>query len=305
MFDARVVRVLIASPSDTQELRRVARQAIEDWNSFNADELQVVFLPLLWERDTIPEINRPQGAVNRQLVDQADVIVAMFWTRLGSPTGEAVSGSAEEVEKGINDERPVLIYFCEKPFPPEIISPAELERLTAWKSEIQERALTHTFITEEEFAQKLHLALTKLAREKFTRKAPETLESTALRISEAAARRAEPLAKVDVERELKGFSKSGSPQYRTRHTLVIENQGTAAAEDFTFSFEHGEGDAAAGAEGNELPSVWNEAPVKRFVPGSVIQFPMSVHMGTVNQAELAMKWREGDKDFRLTQTVTI
>lgn len=92
-YQATVVRVLIASPGDTVNERRVLREVIEDWNSLNGD--QGVFLQTLrWEGDATPELggNRAQGVINRQLVDSADMLVGVFWTRLGTPTSEAGLG---------------------------------------------------------------------------------------------------------------------------------------------------------------------------------------------------------------------
>jgi hypothetical protein len=77
-FDARVVRVLIASPGDTVNERQVLRGALEDWNGINADQ-GVMVLPLMSERDATPEMgDRPQGVINRQLVDLADLLIGVF-----------------------------------------------------------------------------------------------------------------------------------------------------------------------------------------------------------------------------------
>jgi hypothetical protein len=114
-FDARVVRVLIASPGDTVNERQVLRGALEDWNGINADQ-GVMVLPLMWERDATPEMgDRPQGVINRQLVDLADLLIGVFWTRLGTPTSEAESGTVEEIERCIEAGNPVLLYFSSKP----------------------------------------------------------------------------------------------------------------------------------------------------------------------------------------------
>jgi hypothetical protein len=44
-FDAKVLRVLIASPSDTATYRADLRQAIEDWNSLQSETQRVVLFP--------------------------------------------------------------------------------------------------------------------------------------------------------------------------------------------------------------------------------------------------------------------
>ena len=57
-YQATVVRVLIASPGDTVNERRVLREAIEDWNSLHG-ELGVYLQPMMWEREATPENRRP------------------------------------------------------------------------------------------------------------------------------------------------------------------------------------------------------------------------------------------------------
>jgi hypothetical protein len=58
---------------------------------------------------------RPQAIINRQLVDDADLLFAVFSTRLGSPTGVAESGTAEEIERLRGMQKPVLVYFSQAP----------------------------------------------------------------------------------------------------------------------------------------------------------------------------------------------
>jgi hypothetical protein len=75
-FPAKVFRVFIASPSDVSEEREIVVRAIQQWNNLNAAERQVVLLPLRWETHSAPEYGRrPQEIVNRQVVDNCDVLV--------------------------------------------------------------------------------------------------------------------------------------------------------------------------------------------------------------------------------------
>src|SRR5512133_3757337 len=111
MFRANVVGVLVASPSDTLLERKAVAEAIDGWSSFDAEATGVAFLPLLWERDSIPEMgDRAQGVLNRQLGDRADAVVGIFWTSVGTPTGESESGSIEEIERAHAAGKPVMVY---------------------------------------------------------------------------------------------------------------------------------------------------------------------------------------------------
>jgi hypothetical protein len=49
--------------------------------------------------------------INRQVLADCDLLVAIFWTRIGSPTGSALSGTVEEIEKHLKAEKPAMLYF--------------------------------------------------------------------------------------------------------------------------------------------------------------------------------------------------
>jgi hypothetical protein len=83
-FRSETFRVLIASPSDLREERRVAADAIADWNAEHALAEGVVLLPVMWETHAMPQAAaRPQEAINQQIVCESDILVGMFWTKLG------------------------------------------------------------------------------------------------------------------------------------------------------------------------------------------------------------------------------
>lgn len=82
-YSARVFRILIASPSDVSEEREIAVNTIQAWNDLNSSERQIVLLPLRWETHAAPEYgHRPQEVINRQVVDNCDLLVGIFWTRI-------------------------------------------------------------------------------------------------------------------------------------------------------------------------------------------------------------------------------
>jgi hypothetical protein len=111
-YDCRVYRILIASPSDVEEEREIAVRVIQEWNDLYSYTRKVALLPLRWETHTAPEYGtRPQEVINRAVVDECDLLVGIFWTRIGSPTGIADSGTLEEIERVGNAEKPIMLYF--------------------------------------------------------------------------------------------------------------------------------------------------------------------------------------------------
>ncbi len=150
-FNVTAFRVLIASPSDTADARRALVEAINEWNDLNAESLGVVLLPTLWEISAAPEMgDRPQAIINRQLVDKCDILVGTFWTRLGTPTGVSVSGTAEEIEGFVSRKATVLLYFSNQPVVPGTLDPEQLKALADYKANLLRRGLCSDYeaITE-------------------------------------------------------------------------------------------------------------------------------------------------------------
>ncbi|MGH9717746.1 MAG: hypothetical protein ACRD4R_13605 [Candidatus Acidiferrales bacterium] len=115
---SNVYEVLIASPSDVHAERTVLTEVIEDWNSANSRARSVSLQAVRWELDSFPESGgRPQELINKQIVESADVLIAVFWSRLGTPTGDAASGTVEEIEHFREKGKPVLLYFSEADVP--------------------------------------------------------------------------------------------------------------------------------------------------------------------------------------------
>jgi hypothetical protein len=155
-FDAHVFRVLIASPSDVIEERDIAVQTIQDWNDLNSAERQIVLLPLRWETHSAPEYDRrPQEVINRQVVDHSDLLVGIFWTRIGSPTGRADSGTLEEIERVATNGKPVMLYFSHIKEDPNQIEIDQLQKLRDFKAKTFPKALVATYTSRVEFRDQL------------------------------------------------------------------------------------------------------------------------------------------------------
>ena len=118
-FTATTYRVLIASPSDMTEEREAATMAINDWNVQHAAAEGIVLLPVKWETHARPESGvRPQGAINAQIVQTCDILIGMFWTKLGTDRGVAESGTVEEINQFVEQQKPALLYFSDRPTAP-------------------------------------------------------------------------------------------------------------------------------------------------------------------------------------------
>ncbi|MBB3276305.1 MULTISPECIES: DUF4062 domain-containing protein [unclassified Pseudoxanthomonas] len=159
-FSATVYRVLVASPSDVAEDRAAVASAIHDWNSHNSKARGIVLLPVMWETHAAPSLDaRPQAVINEQIVRECDMLVGIFWTRLGSPTGEAESGTIEEINWFVKEKKPVMIYFSTRNFPSDC-DIDQVKRLRDFKKQIQQKGLVFDYETPSKLENMLFKQLT-------------------------------------------------------------------------------------------------------------------------------------------------
>ncbi|MBA7608037.1 hypothetical protein ES703_15211 [subsurface metagenome] len=157
----RVIKVFLASPSDVPEERLAVRNIVEEENQnhFHHDgyRLEVV----RWETHSSPGRGQPhpQGRIN-PLIDECELFVGILWTRFGSPTGKAESGTEEEYNYALEllakPDLPlcdIKIYFCDYPIEPSRIELEQLRKVKEFKKKIEERAsiLSWTVDTPEVF----------------------------------------------------------------------------------------------------------------------------------------------------------
>jgi hypothetical protein len=143
---AEIYRVLIASPSDLTEERQAATEAINEWNTQHAEAAGVVLLPVKWETNATPRSGvRPQEAINDEIVRASDILVGMFWTKIGTNTGIAESGTVEEIDQFVAAAKPAMLYFSRRPIDPNAINLKQLRKLRAFKDATYKKALTGGF----------------------------------------------------------------------------------------------------------------------------------------------------------------
>lgn len=179
--DSRVYRVLIASPSDVEEERQIAAGVIQEWNDLHSSSRKVVLLPLRWETHTAPEYGtRPQEVINRSIVDECDLLIGIFWTRIGAPTGAAESGTIEEIDRAGKAGKPIMLYFSRVEVDPDRIDVSQIERLKKFKEQSYPMGLVETYKRlidfRDKLAKQLELKVRDLQRIDTFGKPPLTLQ---------------------------------------------------------------------------------------------------------------------------------
>ncbi|QEH36002.1 hypothetical protein OJF2_45600 [Aquisphaera giovannonii] len=161
-YHANVIRIFIASPGDVNDERRVIREEIHEWNVRHSERERTVLLPVGWETHATPEMGeRPQAIINRQVLVGCDLLLAVLWTRIGSPTGVAQSGTIEEIQEHLLAKKPARIYFSSRAIPPDLLDYKQRGALDKFKARCRANSVYDTYSTLEEFRSKLnrHLAI--------------------------------------------------------------------------------------------------------------------------------------------------
>lgn len=111
-------RVFLAAPSDVTDELFVVEDVLREWNLQHGQRCGARVELVNWRTHARPAMGRrPQALINQQAFDACDIVVAVFWSRFGTPTGRAASGTAEEILRGIKQRKQVLVYFSDRPTP--------------------------------------------------------------------------------------------------------------------------------------------------------------------------------------------
>jgi hypothetical protein len=159
-YAATVYRVMIASPGDVSNERRVARDVVHEWNAVHSHDRQTILLPVSWETHASPAMgDRAQEIINKQLVRDSDLLVGIFWTRIGTPTGTAKSGTVEEIEEHLRARKPVMLYFSSAPVRPDSVDEAQYRALREFKEWCRQQGLVEEYESIAEFHDKFQRQL--------------------------------------------------------------------------------------------------------------------------------------------------
>lgn len=161
-YQAKVYKILVASPSDVKNERRAIAEVIHAWNAANASATGLILEPVLWETHSTPEMgDRPQAIINRQIVQDCDILVGIFWTRLGTQTGEAESGTVEEIEEFVKAGKPVFLYFSSVPVALESVDQDQYRRLLSFREKMESRGLVWRVESVEELREQFQVHLSR------------------------------------------------------------------------------------------------------------------------------------------------
>jgi len=167
-----IVGVFVASPSDVSEERKALESIAQELNKAWSKNLNLRLDVIKWETDVYPGFGGyAQDVINNQINDEYDVFIAIFWSKIGSPTQIAESGTIEEFErvyKRYTENKSsvdIMVYFKDQAIPPSKMDFDQLQKIQKLKERLGEKGgLYWTFDSTEDFESLLRGHLSKIAQ---------------------------------------------------------------------------------------------------------------------------------------------
>ena len=148
------IQVVLASPSDLQEERKMIKELINSLNPLYMKNDICIDLRM-WENVT-PGMNAdgPQGLIDIDLeIPKADLFICLYWKRIGTPlTNESVAGTEHELNLALDSyhqrRKPDIKAFF-KTVSPDEVNP-DVEKIQSIAKKLQPLGLYTPFKTIEE-----------------------------------------------------------------------------------------------------------------------------------------------------------
>jgi hypothetical protein len=110
----------------------------------------------------------PQSIINDQVGEDYDIFIGILWSRFGTPTPRALSGTAEEFNRAVsriqNGRPDVMIYFKDAPIAPSKIDVQQLNNVFEFRQSLAESDLFSVFEDSLGFQSSLRAHLSTLAQ---------------------------------------------------------------------------------------------------------------------------------------------
>lgn len=154
------LRIFLSSPGDLSDERKIYKTIIDESNDILSDSNSDIRLELVtWENDTYPSLGKDaQSIINEQIGDDYDIFVGLMWTRFGTPTPRAGSGTEEEFNLALdkltsNPSNTRILFYFKDALPESLskIDPEQLEKVNEFKKQLQSKGLLGTYNDIENF----------------------------------------------------------------------------------------------------------------------------------------------------------
>ena len=143
-FNATVITIFISSPGDVPEDRKLIIRTINGWNQRNGGSRKVFFQALTWEQLVAPDRGRSgQDVIDDQIGNTYDIYLGLMWSRFGSATTKADSGTEDEFDQAIarhdsDGGLTISFLFKNSPIPQDMLDGLQFDKVQKFKKKVAE-----------------------------------------------------------------------------------------------------------------------------------------------------------------------
>ena len=257
-------------------------RAVARWNAIYGEQFGAVVVSLNWRDHSTAEHGiRPQASLNAQLVDSCDILIALFWARLGSETGEAESGTVEEIGEARARGAYVGILRCSRDVPQENLNTEQVQKLESYLKRIESESLILRYADEADLAGHVDAIINR---------AVSRSEAQGEAVTEAGPSGASVWPRV-----VSSLDSHGHKQWQ----LVLSNTGGEPARNVVHRLEPEN-------EGDMLPDELDgDDGLESLAPGGEAPYYLAVHMGIASQFRCVVAWEDSAGEHENTTTVRL
>jgi hypothetical protein len=166
------VRLFLPSPMDLVTERQMVRELVAELN-LTAPELFNLWVEVLsWESHSFPSIGPDaQYRINAQIGDDYEIFLGLAWSRIGTPTPRAESGTIEEFSRALdrfkagNPDIHIMFYFLDSPMALSQVDIDQLERLRSFQKKLRDLGVLYcTLVDSSDLLESLRIHLTRVLR---------------------------------------------------------------------------------------------------------------------------------------------
>jgi hypothetical protein len=158
-YQATIVTIFISSPGDVKSERQFIIDEIQSWNQRNSEKSGCFLSPRTWEDVVAPDQDQySQNVINQQIGDSYDVFLGLMWSRFGTPTQAADSGTEEEYDRAIERKNSgthlnLSFFFKTSDVPMSLIDADQITKVSEFKKKISAAGCFY-----KEFSEDIHLS---------------------------------------------------------------------------------------------------------------------------------------------------
>ncbi|MBI2418222.1 MAG: hypothetical protein HYV28_10050 [Ignavibacteriales bacterium] len=153
-----LIRIMIASPSDIESERVIAKSVIKEYDENFARIYGFAIDVFMWEVDVYPSFHEQgvQGNIdNRARFEELDIFIGIFKSKLGTLLPDSnETGTEHEVNKAfkawkVNNKPEIMLYFNTEPIAPSLNNLKDLEKLLTFKKDLPKECFYKNYVGEQ------------------------------------------------------------------------------------------------------------------------------------------------------------